>query len=104
MESAQFKAWRKGLGLKQREAAEKLGLKKRMIQYYETGKRDGKAVEIPKAIRLACYALAAGVEDFDGTARPPNEPKAPARRPAARRTAVRGTAAKPGRRGATKAS
>ncbi len=66
MESAQFKAWRKGLGLKQREAAEKLGLKKRMIQYYETGKRDGKKVVIPRTVALACYALSTGVEDFDG--------------------------------------
>lgn len=104
MEPAQFKAWRKGLGLKQREAAEKLGLKKRMIQYYETGKRDGKAVEIPRAISLACYAVAAGVEDFDGTARQPDEPKAPARRPRARGTAVRGTGAKPRRRGMPPAS
>ena len=101
MEPAQFKAWRKGLGLKQREAAEKLGLKKRMIQYYETGKRDGKAVEIPKAISLACYALAAGVEDFDGI---PSEPETPARRVGARRTVARGTKARPRRRGATQAS
>jgi transcriptional regulator with XRE-family HTH domain len=67
MSPAQFKAWRKALGLKQKEAAEKLGLKKRMIQYYETGKRDGKKVEIPKAVRLACFALTSGVEDFDGS-------------------------------------
>ena len=66
MSPVEFKTWRKSLGLKQKEAAEKLGLKKRMIQYYETGKRNGKDVEIPKAIRLACYALASGVEDFDG--------------------------------------
>jgi hypothetical protein len=26
-------------------------------------------VEIPRAVRLACYALSAGVEDFDGTSR-----------------------------------
>ena len=38
-----------------------------MIQYYETGKREGRKVEIPRAVRLACYALSAGVEDFDGT-------------------------------------
>lgn len=61
-----FRAWRKGLGLKQKDAADRLGLKKRMIQYYEKGDRDGKKVEIPKAIRLACYAVARGVEDFDG--------------------------------------
>ncbi|WP_051630744.1 helix-turn-helix domain-containing protein [Afifella pfennigii] len=62
----QFKAWRKQLGMKQKEAAERLGLKKRMIQYYETGERDGKKVKIPKSVRLACYALAMGVADYDG--------------------------------------
>jgi transcriptional regulator with XRE-family HTH domain len=63
----QFKAWRKSFGLKQKEAADKLGLKKRMIQYYETGKRDGKHVAIPKAVSLACYALSQGVKSFNGT-------------------------------------
>ena len=66
MGPAQFKAWRKSLGLKQKEAAEKLGLKKRMIQYYETGKRDGKKVVIPRTVELACYAVLAGVEAFEG--------------------------------------
>ena len=66
MTPAKFKSWRKGLGFKQKEAAERLGLKKRMIQYYETGKRDGKRVKIPKSVRLACYALSQGVDDFDG--------------------------------------
>jgi hypothetical protein len=54
------------LGLKQKEAAEKLGLKKRMIQYYETGSRGAKAVVIPKAVELACYALSVGVESYAG--------------------------------------
>ncbi|MGX1307621.1 transcriptional regulator with XRE-family HTH domain [Amorphus suaedae] len=62
----QFRAWRKSLGLKQKEAADRLGLKKRMIQYYEKGNRDGKAVRIPKTVRLACYALSHGILDFDG--------------------------------------
>ncbi|MEI2387297.1 helix-turn-helix transcriptional regulator [Breoghania sp. JC706] len=62
----QFRAWRKTLGWKQKEAAEKLGLKKRMIQYYEKGDRDGRKVDIPRYVRLACYALSAGVDDFDG--------------------------------------
>ena len=66
MTPAEFKAWRKSLDLKQKEAAEKLGLKKRMIQYYETGNRGGKKVVIPKTVELACYALSAGVEEFDG--------------------------------------
>lgn len=66
MTPAEFKAWRKSLDLKQKEAAEKLGLKKRMIQYYETGSRGGKKVVIPKTVELACYALSAGVEVFNG--------------------------------------
>lgn len=67
MDAEQFRAWRKGLKLKQKEAAELLGLKKRMIQYYEKGHRDGRSVAIPKSIRLACYAIATGIVDFDGT-------------------------------------
>jgi transcriptional regulator with XRE-family HTH domain len=66
MSAQSFREWRKSLGFKQKEAAEALGLKKRMIQYYETGKRDGKRVSIPKSVRLACYALSSGIEDFDG--------------------------------------
>ena len=54
------------MGLKQKEAATRLGLKKRVIQYYERGHRDGRTVEVPKAVELACYALAAGVEEYDG--------------------------------------
>jgi transcriptional regulator with XRE-family HTH domain len=68
MDSAEFKAWRKSLGLKQKEAAEKLGLKKRMIQYYETGRRGSKKVTIPKTVELACTALSLGIEGFDGVA------------------------------------
>jgi transcriptional regulator with XRE-family HTH domain len=63
----QFKAWRKAMGLKQKEAAERLGLKKRVIQYYEHGHRDGKKVAVPKSVELACYALSAGIDAFDGT-------------------------------------
>jgi len=67
MTPEQFRSWRKSHGFKQKEAAEKLGLKKRMIQYYETGRRDGKKVAIPKAVSLACFAVSQGVADFDGT-------------------------------------
>ena len=66
MTSAQFRVWRKALGLKQKEAADRLGLKKRMIQYYETGRRQGKGVVIPKTVELACYALSVGVLEYDG--------------------------------------
>jgi len=66
MTPQQFRHWRRTLGLKQKDAADRLGLKKRMIQYYEKGNRDGRPVEIPKSIRLACYALSNGIGDFDG--------------------------------------
>ena len=66
MKPLSFKKWRKSLGLSQKDAAHKLGLKRRVVQYYEKGERDGKKVEIPLSIRLACYALSEGVEDFDG--------------------------------------
>jgi transcriptional regulator with XRE-family HTH domain len=63
-----FKAWRKSMKFKQKDAAHYLGLKKRIIQYYEKGSRNGKKVRIPKTVRLACYALSQGVHDFDGQA------------------------------------
>jgi len=88
-----FRQWRKSLGLKQKDAADRLGLKKRMIQYYEKGDRDGRPVEIPKSVRLACYAISRGIDDFNGVTSlpaaeagaaaapdtvPPAEPDAPA--------------------------
>ena len=66
MSPHQFKHWRRTLGLKQKDAADLLGLKKRMIQYYEKGDRGGRKVEIPKSVRLACYAITQGIHDFDG--------------------------------------
>ncbi len=66
MSPKQFRKWRKSLGLGQKEAAALLGLNKRMIQYYEKGERDGKPVEIPKYVRLACYAIEQNIADFDG--------------------------------------
>jgi len=66
MTPKQFRDWRRGLRLKQKDAADHLGLKKRVIQYYEKGERNGKAVEIPKYIRLACFALSRRVVDYDG--------------------------------------
>jgi transcriptional regulator with XRE-family HTH domain len=66
MTPEQFRAWRKSLSLKQKDAAELLGVKKRIVQYYETGERDGKSVEIPKYVRLSCYAISQGILDFDG--------------------------------------
>lgn len=60
-----FRRWRKGLKLSQKQAAEALGLKPRMIQYYEKGERNGQKVKVPKTVRLACYAISQGVEDFE---------------------------------------
>lgn len=73
MEPADFKRWRKGLGLSQKDAAHALGLKRRVIQYYEKGKRDGKDVEIPLSVRLACWALGQGVADYHGPAKKKEE-------------------------------
>ncbi len=69
VEPGDFKKWRKSLKLSQKEAAHALGLKRRMIQYYEKGERDGDKVEIPRSVRLACFALTEGVEDYHGPIR-----------------------------------
>ena len=66
LKPSEFKAWRHKLKLKQKEAADRLGLKKRMIQYYEKGDRDGRPVKIPLYVSLACYAVTEGVTGFDG--------------------------------------
>ena len=66
MSPAAFKRWRKSLKLSQKEAAHALGLKRRILQYYEKGERDGEPVEVPKTVRLACYALTQGCKDYDG--------------------------------------
>lgn len=66
MEASDFRKWRKSLGLSQKDAANYLGLKRRMIQYYEKGERDGEKVSIPRAVRLACYAITEGVSDYNG--------------------------------------
>ncbi|MEL7492157.1 MAG: helix-turn-helix transcriptional regulator [Pseudomonadota bacterium] len=69
MEPSDFKKWRRSLNLSQKEAAHALGLKRRMIQYYEKGERDGEKVTIPQSVRLACYAIADGVADYNGPTR-----------------------------------
>ncbi len=68
MTPRKFKRWRKRLKLSQKEAADALGLKPRMIQYYEKGERNGEKVKIPKTVRLACFAIDQGVDDYDGGA------------------------------------
>lgn len=87
MRPQDFKRWRKSLGLSQKEAAEALGLKRRVVQYYEKGERDGEKVKIAKTVRLACAALARGIEDYGGPQKDEpaavlsnGEAKAPAKR------------------------
>lgn len=73
MEPGDFKKWRKHLKLSQKEAAHALGLKRRMIQYYEKGEREGEKVEIPLSVRLACYAINEGIADYQGPGRKPQK-------------------------------
>jgi len=106
MKPADFKRWRKHLGLSQKDAAQLLGLKRRMVQYYEKGQREGFKVAIPKTVRLACYAVADGVADYTGPPRVKKKPKVKAApktntAPTAKPTIV---AARPRRRAAATAS
>lgn len=41
-------------------------MKRRVVQYYERGERDGKSIDIPLYVRLACFAVVKGVEDYPG--------------------------------------
>jgi transcriptional regulator with XRE-family HTH domain len=66
MKGNDFKRWRKSLDMSQKHAADALGLKRRVVQYYEKGERDGEPVKIPRVVRLACYAILIGVEDYHG--------------------------------------
>jgi len=61
-----FKRWRKSVDLSQKDAAHALGLKRRVVQYYEKGERDGKKIDIPLTVRLACAAYSAGIRDYHG--------------------------------------
>ena len=70
MSPSSFKRWRKSLKLSQKEAANALGLKRRAVQYYEKGERNGESLKIPKAVRLACFAITQGCDDYEGPAEP----------------------------------
>ncbi|MBI1393080.1 MAG: helix-turn-helix domain-containing protein [Alphaproteobacteria bacterium] len=69
MEPIDFRKWRRQLGMSQKDAAHALGLKRRMIQYYEKGEREGEKVKIPLSVRLACFAISEGVIDYHGPGR-----------------------------------
>ena len=59
----------------QKDAASALGLKSRIIQYYEKGERNGEKFAIPKAIELACFALTLGVDSYSGPESDKNKAK-----------------------------
>jgi transcriptional regulator with XRE-family HTH domain len=54
-------AWRQRLRLTKAQAADALGLSYSAYRYYEAGERDGKPVEIPRTVALACAAVAFGL-------------------------------------------
>ena len=66
MKGHDFKRWRKAQEMSQKDAADALGLKRRVVQYYEKGERDGEPVKIPRVVRLACYAILIGITDYHG--------------------------------------
>ena len=67
MKGNDFKRWRKSLDMSQKDAADALGLKRRVVQYYEKGERSGgRPVKIPRTVRLACYAITIGTLDYHG--------------------------------------
>lgn len=66
MDNAQFKAWRKHMDWGQQEAADHLGVSRNTIVLYERGEREGRRVEIPKTVELACAALALGIRNYAG--------------------------------------
>jgi transcriptional regulator with XRE-family HTH domain len=59
MTSLEFKQWRASLGLTKVLAAKQLGISLSNLSLYENGHRydNGKAVEIPKTVELACFNL-----------------------------------------------
>jgi transcriptional regulator with XRE-family HTH domain len=56
---ADLKAWRERLGMTQQQAAVALGLERRTLIRYELGERS-----IPKAVALACAAIALGITTY----------------------------------------
>jgi DNA-binding transcriptional regulator YdaS (Cro superfamily) len=61
-------AWRMRLALLQKDAAAMLGISVSTLGQYERGvvrRAGGDAVEIPRAVALACSAIAAGLPPYD---------------------------------------
>lgn len=58
-----FKRWRKSQRLSQQKAGKALGVSRRTVANWESDKLSG---GIPKAVELACAALALGIKDYEG--------------------------------------
>lgn len=57
MTPEQLIRWRQTLNWSAKKAAEQIGVSYAMYRWYERGERDGKPVEIPRPVALACTAL-----------------------------------------------
>lgn len=57
MTPEQLTQWRETLGWPKTRAARELGVSYTMYRHYETGQREGRPVEIPRPVALACAAL-----------------------------------------------
>lgn len=68
MDAEQFKAWRKELGLTQKEAAVQLGVATLTVQQYERGFRhdNQQPVAIPEKIEQACRAVSLKLRKISG--------------------------------------
>lgn len=67
MTPATFRDWRLRNDLTQAGAAKLLGYSERWIRAWESGfEAPNKPAVIPRAVRLACWAIENGIEDWDG--------------------------------------
>ena len=67
MTPAAFRDWRARNDLTQAGAALILGYSERWIRAWESGfEAPGKPAIVPRAVRLACWAIEKGIEDWDG--------------------------------------
>jgi len=75
MSPDEFKAWRKAMGQTQLTAAEILGVSRGTIDLYERGARreDGRAVEIPLSIAIACFAWQNWINELSDLASMPHD-------------------------------
>lgn len=66
--SEQFIAWRLGMKMSQKAAANRLGISMSSIFVYETGRRKEGIVYIPLTVALAMSAIKANLNPYQGEA------------------------------------